>query len=247
MRRFLRRLKFDRVDLVDQGANPHAHLTLFKRHIENPQISDGIPMVLPTNPPEDSDDMATLLGKREKTPDEPLEEQLEELRKQNEQTEAELKKAKEKLAGSDDGDVVTSQILRKEKEELEGELQELRKAERMRAFINKAADFKTISDPERLGSLLEEADRGMSDDNQEYLGRLLMAAKSAAEVDKTSRIFDQLASVEPVEESWDVKLEKRAKELADSQKITIEQAKMKVMEEDPALRAEYQKARKEQS
>ncbi len=226
--RRLRRLKLDRIDLVDAGANPGAHISLFKREgvrSEVSETSDGVTTVpsvaTKTKEAPPVDETA------EETPDAPVEE-----------TPAEKPETSKDFAAS---------ALRKELQERDEELAELRKEKRMRHFIEKAGDFSTVAEPERLGLLLEEAERVLSDDNQEYLTKILKAAKSASEVESTSKIFEQLSQTEVEDEPWDQKLEKRAKEVADSQGITIEQAKAKVMTEDPELRAEYQKSRKETS
>lgn len=148
----------------------------------------------------------------------------------------ELEQAKERLAEleaelekSDDTDV------RKRLEKAEAETAKLRKEARERVFVEKA---KELGAPESFAPVLDEIDEKLSPESQDQIAKLL---KANTEQIKKGELFRQLSDPDhQVDESAEVALEKAARErMAKTEGLTIEQAKVQVMEADPDLHRKY--------
>jgi chromosome segregation ATPase len=253
-RRLLRRLKLDRVDLVPAGASPGADIRLFKREKEGGKgPSDHKSTVAPM--PEKEEKVAETT---EKSPEE-LQAELDETKQKLEAAESELDETKGKLEGTSEAEVesLKSKLEEKEQElakakgepnvqkeldEAKDEIEKLRKAERRRTFVEKAKAFEKVGPPEKIAPLLEAADEHFSEEDQDTLSKLL---KGAVEQIEKGALFAQLADVDAEAEDFETKLEKRAKERVEKsdEKLTIEQAKVEIMREDPDLRRAYQEER----
>ncbi len=250
----LRRLKLRRVALVEAGANPGAHISLFK----GKRLADGgYDLGEDENPREEplvtktADELQADLEKAEqaKTDAEAkakaAEEKAAEVEKKlSETSDAELEKAREEIAKlKADAEKAESTDVRKELDELKADNEKLRKADRRSTFIEKAKTFEKLGQPEQLATLLDEADDNLSDPTKKILDSVLKAANEAVEVGK---LFAQLSDpdAEP-DEGWEERLEKAAKErVAKSDSgLTIEQAKVQIMHEDADLAADYAKSR----
>ena len=241
MARRLRRLFFDRVDLVDAGANPGANITLFKREKVRPGKVGTLPPVESETSKEKT--LPSLL-KREKS-EEVEEQDADELRAEVEKLRKQLDERDEKpdftSAGERDLEI---EELRKQAKRREQEVEELRKEKRIREFVKQASEFDTVAEPTSLGGLLEEADRVLSEENVELMSKILVAARAASEQEHTSKLFSQLTKTESeVAEDPKETLEKAAKARASEKNITIEQATTEVISEDAELRKAYYEAK----
>ncbi len=234
MPRKLRRLKLDRVDLVDSGANPGANITLFKHRTESP--SAGTRRVHISAVPKETEKVTKTADELQAAHDAEMTEsrelaaarltEIEELRADVERTVSE--------ADTDSAEVqkqlddVTSRV---EKTEIENA--ELRKADRVRTFIAKA---KAYDLPEQIAPMLMEADEHFSEDSKQQFDGLLAQAK-------TEKLFAQLSDPGAEGEDAATRLQKAAKARVDEGlEPTIEQARVAAVEADSSLREGYERA-----
>lgn len=271
--RFLRRLKLGKVALVPRGANPGAHIAIAKNSQLSDQVFTVPPTSADEETDVDLTKIAEALGLDKDSDEEAVlaelgkRHDLTEVGKAlklegDDVTPERVVKAIEEIEGDDGGDggdgddgdedggdgeqeaaALASKLAKAEEraDEQAEEIQKLRKAERTRTFVAKAEEFKPLGRPEIIGSLLDEADEKLSEANQKSLEKIL---KGAVEQVEAGALFKQLSDPDSQPESFEVRLEKAARELIkDDSKLTIEQAKVKAMHADPDLKKAYQEAK----
>lgn len=243
----LKKLRLTRVDLVPAGANPGAHIRLFKAAKE---AEDG-----PRDPAGDSANVrnpvktspAGVVSNSVKSANPPevptmtepvtagapdVQAELDAVKKQLADTEAQLAAA----ATPDESDV------RKDLDATRAELDTLRKAQRASEFVEKARKFSTLGDAEQIGRLLEAADSHFGEDEQKAFSQIL---KSAAEQVEKGSLFKRLSQDADEPQTWEAKLQEAARDrVAKGDAPTVEQAKVQIMREDKELRREYADSRK---
>lgn len=121
------------------------------------------------------------------------------------------------------------------------DIEKMRREARESEFVAKAKEFENLGPVTDIGKLMLAADDHFDADQKQTLQRLLSGA--SAQVEKGA-LFDTFTR--PADEAdtlgWQARLRKSAEDLVTAGTVsTIEQAEIKVMESDGALRAEYQR------
>ena len=238
----LRNLILDRVDLCAEPANPECRVTLFKsaREISSKTLDPG------------GQRMAT---KTDPTPEAQLEElrkQLDELTKARADDAAALAKAKEdadteiaKAAEAAKPIADQLELMKAEaaatKADLAKAKEDLAKAESERKEQHWLAvaksDFEALGAPAEIGPMLKSIAESVPAETQATLERVLKAA--SAQLSSSAHMRQITAGVTGDSDVL-VKITKAAQTLVDSgQAKTIEQAKARVVKENPDLAAEY--------
>ena len=238
----LRNLKLKRVSLVPRGANQGAHIELFKQQKDSGESSANDSAVA-SNPDKHAPEVKMA---DEKTAEE-LQADLEKLAKERDDAKVESDKIKADLAAEVEklkGELEAKgkPDVQKQLDETKAELEKIQKAQRAAEFVAKAKDFSDLGSTKEIGSLLEAADTHFDEDQQKTLDTFL---KSANEQVSKGLLFKRLSKeLDGEADTWEEQLAKAAKErVAKSDgKLTIEQAKVKVMAENPELRKEYQES-----
>jgi hypothetical protein len=214
---FLRGLTVDRVDLVPAGANPDAHITLFKQRGPASPENQEVTM---SDKPETPAEEATVA----KADLDAAQTELAELRKQLDEAKAAETEATE---------------LRKQLEVTQEDIAKIRAEQREQEFIAKAKEFENLGPVTDIGKLMQAADEHFDDAQKQTLTRLLSGASAQVEKGALFDTFTRPAD-ETADTGWQDRLEKKASELVAAGTVaTVELAKQKVMHDDPDIRREY--------
>ena len=241
--RRLRRLKLSRVDLVPRGSNPHSHIELFKREKESSDNESSVAVVRNAK----GDAVA------DKTQDE-LKAELEKVQTEKATADAELAKARKELAETPAAEVEKAKAevaklkaelekskdadVRKELDSAKAELVKITKERRTERFEKEAQSFTDLGPAKTIGKLLESADEHFDENSQKAFKQLLASAAKQVE---EGALFKRLSEDGGEPQDWQTKLNEAARDrVAKGTSPTVEQAKVKIMEEDPELRKEYQ-------
>lgn len=205
----------DRVDLVPAGANPGAHIALFKQR----DLPSPITQEVAVSDVEKVEEVETVA----KADHDAALSELETLR-------AQVAKAAETAT--------EAETLRKSLADTQADIAKMRLENRTREFVAKAAEFAPLGKADDIGGLLMAADEHLTAEQNQFLGRLLKGA--AAQIEKGD-LFAQFSKADGGESAgWAERLTKDAQALVDAgTATTIEVAKQMVMHKDPSIRAEY--------
>lgn len=227
-RYFLRGLEIDRADLVPAGANPGAHITLFKH--ERDSTSPVPNQEAPVMDPKEQAPAPELVAKAD------LDAAMQEIK----DAKAEAEALQKQLADAQDARVEAEQV-RKELEDQRAEIAKMRQEAREREFIAKADEFKTLGPVTEIAKVLMDVDDHCSDETKQTVQRILSGA--AAQVEKGD-LFSAFARTDPADDgSWEDQLLAKAKDLVEKGDApTIEIAQQKVMQSDADLRRSYQQS-----
>lgn len=230
---------------------PQENLSAVKRKVRaawieaNPDRSrDELPSVLKekqvSDPEKTAEDLQAELEKAEQAKADAESKLAEAEEKLGGTSEAELEKAREEIAKlKAEAEESGKADVNKKLEDANAEIEKLRKADRRRTFMEKAKTYEHLGKPERIAPLLEAADEHFDDGTRETLEKLLAGAEE--QVEKGS-LFAQLADPDADPEvTWEDRLEKAAKERVQKSDgdLTLQQAKVQIMNEDAELRREY--------
>lgn len=131
------------------------------------------------------------------------------------------------------------EAIAKSLEDAKAEIAKMRRDQKTAEYVAKAKDLANLGEADELGALMLAASEAFSAEQYQTFERLLKAAN--AKVDK-GELFAQFAdgAAEVEDDTFESKLEKLAKAKVDAgQAPTREQAVLQVLNENPALRAEY--------
>jgi len=226
--RALTNLRLDRVDLVGKGANENAHIMLFKSAVADTTETAAI---ISDSPSEE-----TILSTENAVTDEV--ETVEAV------TETVTEAAAEPVVAKADEPVAVTkaehEAVAKALETAQAEIAKMRDDAELAKFVSIAkADLGSLPEkPETIGLLLKKAHGALDEAEYLTLTRLLKAANAQTD---TSALFKQFADANDGEaESVEDVITAKAEELRKTDsKLTIEQAKTKVMQSNPELRKSY--------
>jgi len=236
-------LVVDRVDLVDEGANSAAFIKLYKRkEMETGMDFNEIISKLKSEHAEVI--QAELAKAKAEVPEEIAKElsdtkaELETIKAELEKFKEEAKKAKEPAQEENFEEVLKNldpavqkvfKSLQAQKEAAEQVAKQLQEQKEEEEAIAKARALKALPVEEEK---LVQVVKGVSDDVYEIL-------KSAAKVLEESNLFEEVGkSNAGTADAWS-RIEKKAKEIAKRDGITIEKAISVVINENPELYKEY--------
>jgi|LSQX01.2.fsa_nt_gb hypothetical protein len=238
-------LVVDRVDLVDEGANSAAFIKLYKRK----EMETGMDFneIISKLKPEHAEIIQAELAKAKTEVPEEIAKELSDTKIELEATKAELEKIKEEVKKSKEPaqeenfeEILKSldpavqkafKTLQAQKEAAEQVAKQLKEQKEEEEAIAKAKALKAL--PVEEDKLLQVV-KGISDDVYEIL-------KSAAKVLEESDIFEEVGKGKGDASTIDAwsKIEKKAKEIAKRDGITVEKAISVVINENPELYKEY--------
>lgn len=258
--RTLRKLNLSRVDLVPKGSNPGAHIALFK---EAPESSDATE----TNSPDSSgptnskenpmSQTATEATATEEATTAEATENTEATTEVTETTEAaetteataEVTTPEPALAGAGvekaEAETITkaeAEAIRKQNADLTAKVAKMEADARTTEFIAKAEkECSFIGDPTQTAKWLMLADEHFEKADCDAFETML---KSISEQVEQGNLFGQFAKGDAEATDPETELEKAAAErVAKGDSKTIEQARVAVMDENPALRPNNTTAR----
>lgn len=242
---------FDRVDLVDNGANQGAHIVLYKRDFEEENVkkTEGgkkmdVIEILKSLPEDqqailkadiDSKDAAVAAANDAMAM---AKAEVEALKKAADEKEAEVKKAAE--AVTEDIWKGVNPAIKERVEKAEAAVAEaIAKTAAAEETIAKADFFKKAEElnalptkPEEFGEVL----RKISTAAPEQYTKLTEVLKSANEIIKSGKAFDEAGTAQTGTPNGVDAIEKRAEEIMKSEPtLTKEQAFVKAMELNPKL------------
>lgn len=260
--RTLRTLKLSRVDLVPKGSNPGAHIALFK---EAPESSDATESISPeSSGPTNSKENPMSQTATEATATEEVEateatetENTEATTEVTETTEAaetteataEVATPEPALAGAGVEKSAPESItkaeadaIRKENADLAAKVTKMEADARRATFIAKAEeDFGTLGNSVAIGEMLMKAEDAFGENEVNTLNTMLKALTEQA---VTGDLFKQFAKGDADATDRETELEKAAAERVEKgESKTIEQARVAVMDANPALRPDNTTAR----
>lgn len=238
-------LVVDRVDLVDEGANSAAFIKLYKRK----EMETGMDFneIISKLKPEHAEIIQAELAKAKTEVPEEIAKELSDTKIELESTKTELEKFKEEVKKSKEPaqeesfeEVLKSldpavqkvfKSLQAQKEAAEQVAKQLKEQKEEEEAIAKAKSLKALPVEEEK---LIQVVKGISDDVYEIL-------KSAAKVLEESDIFEEVGKGKGDASTIDAwsKIEKKAKEVAKRDGITVEKAIGVVINENPELYKEY--------
>lgn len=238
-------LVVDRVDLVDEGANSAAFIKLYKRK----EMETGMDFneIISKLKPEHAEIIQAEIAKARAEVPEEIAKELSDTKEKLETTESELtkmkedvNKAKEPAEEENFEEVIKSldpavqkvfKSLQTQKEAAEQIAKQLSEQKEEEEAIAKAKSLKALPVEEEK---LVQVVKGISDDVYEIL-------KSAAKVLEESDIFEEVGKGKGDAGSIDAwsRIEKKAREVAKRDGITIEKAIGVVINENPELYKEY--------
>jgi len=238
-------LVVDRVDLVDEGANSAAFIKLYKR--KEMEADMDFNEIISKLKPEHAEIIQAELAKAKTEVPEEIAKELSDTKTELETTKAELEKFKEEVKKSKEPaqeenfeEVLKSldpavqkafRSLQSQKEAAEQIAKQLTEQKEEEEAIAKAKSLKALPVEEEK---LIQVVKGISDDVYEIL-------KSAAKVLEESDIFEEVGKGKGDASTIDAwsKIEKKAKEVAKRDGITVEKAIGVVINENPELYKEY--------
>ena len=273
----LRELVINRIDVVDKGDNPKAHILLFKNeggqlnnnvNINNKKGDDyimTIEEILAKLPQEDQDLLKVELESRKgevdilKTEADTKDKAVEDIKKKLTDAETALKEADGKIvkeepkikdedvikkAGPEAEKVFKEMQERLEKSETEGaentkKVDELSTKIQKRDFMEKAETFKGLGETtEDLTEILMDISN-KAPESYEKLEKLLEKTNKAIEEGELLKVQGSSASGDAGDAETEIR--KGAEEIAKRDKISPEQAELKLLEEKPELYEKYEK------
>ena len=238
-------LVVDRVDLVDEGANSAAFIKLYKRKERDATMDFN--EIIAKLKPEHAEVIQEEIAKAKAEVPEEIAKELSDTKEKLETTESELtkmkedvNKAKEPAEEENFEEVIKSldpavqkvfKSLQTQKEAAEQIAKQLSEQKEEEEAIAKAKSLKALPVEEEK---LVQVVKGISDDVYEIL-------KSAAKVLEESDIFEEVGKGKGDAGSIDAwsRIEKKAREVAKRDGITIEKAIGVVINENPELYKEY--------
>lgn len=245
-------LQVDRVDLVDEGANSAAFIKMYKR--KEPKHVMGIEEIIAKMKPEHAEVINDAIAKAKDEVPEKTQAELDAAKKEKEAAEEEVKKFKKEL---EDVEIAKSKSAEPDFEEvmksLDPSVQEVFKSMKIqkeaaeevaRQAADKSLVDEAVAKAKALKSLpVEEATlvdvlKGISPEVHEVL-------KAANKAIEDGGLFEEVGKAKGsnlgnANEAWD-KIEKSAKALQESEKISYEAAITKSIKENPDLYREYLK------
>lgn len=214
----LKRLKLDRIDLVDRGANPGAHIALFKRHTTN-----GVPLMPETPPMTEAEQIADLTAKLAKANAD-----LEEATKppvKPDDIEKNLSPEVKALLAKARADKDAADAVNKANDERIAKLEAERDRNQM---IAKASEFKALGAVEDLTAILLPIKKAAP---KETYDALLAKMKGWDEVARTSALFKEVGGSGESDNDPDAKLNLLAKQYHEKHPdLTEQQAYAKTLE-----------------
>lgn len=246
-------LMVDRVDLVDEGANAAAHIKLYKRK-ENDNVMN-FDEILAKMKPEHKAVIESEIAKAKSEVPEETQEEMDKLKKDNEDLNEEVAKAKSELEdiakskGNDEPDF--EEVLKS----LDPTVQEVFKSMKAQkdaaeAVARQAAEEKitqeAVAKAKELKSLpVEEAKlvdimKGITPEVFDVLKAASKALEDGGLLDEVGKARGQAAENNSgnADDAW-AKIEKAADQIAADEKITKAKAITKAIKQNPELYREY--------
>lgn len=254
MPNILLNLEVDRVDLVDEGANSEAFIKLYKR--KERQDAMNFEEILAKMKPEHADVIRQEITKAKCEGTDAASQEMAGMKDKLTKAEEEVAKAKEDLSKlTAELETVTKakteeqpfeeviksldptvqevfKSLKSQKEAAEAVVKQLNEKKLEDEAVAKAKELKSLPVEEaKLVSVV----KGLSDEVYDIL-------KAASKAIETGGLFEEIGKSkgEANNDAWS-KIEKKADEIADAEKISKQKAIAKVVKENPDLYREYLK------
>lgn len=242
-------IEFDRVDLVDEGANSEAFIKLYKN--KGGKSMSKVSEILKTLKEEDAKIIETELNKAKEMPkeddkDKKISNLQAEIARYKKEAPKDINKSKESeekelMKGASPELKAYLEKRNKEMEETKLEIKKMKEREFEKEAVSKA---KTVTNIAVKNSVLADIyKRCMATEDDKLAEDVFEVFKTADKVIKEgSELFKEKGSTEGnVDNTAWGKVESQAVELAKSKSISKEQAITEVLQSDPELYAQYQK------